>query len=63
MKHRLELELDIISDVSLLELASKVEQAVREAVETVKASLDTELAFDVFVVLDGRAVRLVLEPV
>ena len=63
MKHILELKLDLITDTSPLEVASKVEQAVREAVETVKQSLGTELAFDVFLVLDGRDVRLVLEPV
>ena len=31
--------------------------------DTVKQALGTELAFDVFVVLDGREVRLVMEPV
>ena len=63
MKHRLELELDIITDLSPSELASKVEQAVREAIETVKQSLGSELEFDVFVMLDGRAVRFVMEPI
>ncbi len=63
MKQRLELELDVITELSPLELAAKVEQAVREAVEAVKASLGTELEFDVFLVLDGRAVRFVMEPV
>ena len=63
MKQRLELELDVITELSPLELATKVEQAVREAVEAVKASLGTELEFDVFLVLDGRAVRFVMEPV
>ena len=63
MRHRLELELDLITDLSPSELASKVEQAVREAVEAVKQSLGTELEFDVFVVLDGRAVRFVMDPV
>ena len=63
MKHRLELELDIITDLSPLELASKVEQAVQEAVDRVKRSLDTELDFDIFLVLDGREVRFVVQPV
>ena len=63
MKHRLELELDVITDISPVEFAAKVEQAVREAIEAVKASLGTELEFDVFLVLDGRAVRFVMEPV
>ena len=63
MKHRLELELDVITDLSPLELASKVEQAVQEAVDRVKRSLDTELDFDIFLVLDGREVRFVVQPV
>ena len=63
MKHRLEVELDVITDLSPLGLTIKVEQAVREAVEVVKASLGTELAFDISLVLDGRAVRLVMKPV
>ena len=63
MTQRLELELDLITDLSPVELASKVDQAVREAIETVKHSLDAELAFDVFVLLDGHAVCLVMEPV
>ena len=45
------------------ELAVKVEQAVREAIETVKQSLGSELEFDVFLVFDGREVRFVMEPV
>ena len=47
MKQRLELELDVIADLSPLEIALKVEQAVREVIETVKASLVAELVFDV----------------
>ena len=63
MRHRLELELDFITDLSPLELASKVEQAVREAVEVVKQSFGTELEFDIFLVLNGREVHFVMEPV
>lgn len=63
MKHVLELELDFITDVSPLELASKIAPLVQEAVEVVKQSLGTELAFDIFLVLDGREVRFVVEPV
>ena len=51
------------TELSLSELASKVEQAVREAIETVKQSLGSELEFDVFLVLDGREVRFVMDPV
>ena len=39
MKHRLELELDVITDLLPLELASKVAPLVREAVETVRSVL------------------------
>ena len=63
MKHRLELELDIITDESPLELASKVEQAVREAVEAVKQPPGTELAFDIFFVLDGQEFCFVMKSV
>ena len=45
MKSRLELELDVITDIPPLDLASKIEQAVQEAIKTVKQSLDTELEF------------------
>ena len=51
MKQRLELELDVITDLSPLELASKVAPLVQEAIEKVKQSLGTELEFDIFVVL------------
>ena len=62
MKHKLELELDLITDLSPIEFASKVEQAVREVVEAVRASFGTELVYDIFHVLDGREVRFVMEP-
>ena len=55
------MELDFITDLSPLELASKVAPLVQEAVESMKQSLGTELEFDIFVVLDGCAVRLVME--
>ena len=63
MKQRLELELDVITELSPLELASKVTPLVREAVEAVKQSFGAELAFDIFLVIDGREVRFVMEPV
>ena len=43
--------------------ASKIAPLVQEAVEVVKQSLGTELAFDIFLVLDGCEVRFVVEPV
>ena len=63
MKSRLNMELDFITDVSALELASKIELAVREALEAARQSLGVELEFDIFLVLDGREVRFVMEPV
>ena len=63
MKQRLELELDVITDLSPLELASKIAPLVREAVEAVRQSLGAELAFDIFLVIDGREIRFVMEPV
>ena len=55
--------LDIIADLSPLELVSKVEQAVREAVASVKQSFRVELEFDIFLVLDDRTVRFLMERV
>ena len=63
MKQRLEVELDVITELSPLELASKITPLVQEMIETVKESLGTELAIDIFLVLDGREVRFVMEPV
>lgn len=63
MKHRLEVELDFVTDLSPLELASKITPLVREALDAVKQSLGVELEFDIFLVLDGSEVRFVLEPV
>lgn len=63
MKHRLELELDVITDLSALELTAKVEKAVWEALEAVKPSFGSQLALDIFLVLDGHEDRLVMEPV
>ena len=63
MKRRLGVELEIVTDVSPLELASKIEQAVRGALEMVRQSLGCELEFDIYLVLDGREVRFVMEPV
>ena len=48
MTHKLELELEFITDLSPLELASKIEQAVREALEAMRQSLGCELEFDIF---------------
>lgn len=63
MRRRLEVELDFITDLSPLELASKVAPLVREAIDAVKESLGAELEFDIFLILDGQEVRFVMEPV
>ena len=63
MKRRLEMELDFATDLSPLELASKITPVVREAIETMKQTLGSELEFDIFLVLDGQEVRLVMESV
>ena len=63
MKRRLDVELDFITDISPLELASRVASLVREAVETVRQSLGAELEFEISLVLDGREVHFVMEPV
>ena len=63
MKQRLELELDVITDMSPLEIASKIAPLVREAIEALRQSSGAELEFDIFLVLDGCEVRFVMEPV
>ena len=63
MKQRLELELEVITELSALELASRITPLVQETIETVKHSLGAELEFDSFLVIDGREVRFMMEPV
>ena len=63
MEQRLELELDVITELSPLELASRIAPLVQETIETIKQSLGAELEFDIFLVIDGREVRFVMEPV
>jgi len=63
MRRRLEVELDFITDLSPLELASKVAPLVREAIDRVKESLGAELEFDIFLILDGHEVRFVMKSV
>lgn len=63
MTHRLELELDFSTDLSPLELASRIAPIVREAIDGVRQSLGTDLEFDIFLVLDGHDVRFVMESV
>ena len=63
MKQRLELELDVIAELSPLELASRIAPLVQETIETVKQSLGAELDFDIFLVIDGSEIRFVMEPV
>ena len=63
MRHRLELELDFITNISAVELASRIAPIVREAINAARQSLGCELEFDIFLLLDGREVRFVMEPV
>ena len=63
MKRVLDVELEIITDLSPLELASRIAPLVQEAINAARQSLRTELEFDIFLVLDGREVRLVTESV
>ena len=46
-----------------MEIASRVAPLVREALEAMRQSLGVELEFDIFLVLDGREVRFVMESV
>lgn len=55
----LDMKLGFITDLSPLELASRVALLVHEAVEVVRQSLDADLRFDIFFVLDGRIVSSV----
>ena len=63
MNQRLELELDVVTDLSALELASRIAPLVQETIETMRQTLGAELDFDIFLVIDGREVRFVMEPV
>ena len=63
MTHRLELELDFITDISPVELASRIAPILREAINAAQLSLGAELEFDIFLVLDGSEVRFVVESV
>ena len=63
MKRRLDVELDFITDLSPLELSSKIALLIQEAIEALRQSLGAELEFDIFFVLDGCEVRFVMEPV
>ena len=63
MKRRLEMELDFATDLSPLEFGAKIAPLIREALEAMQQSFGTELEFDIFLVLDGREVRFVMEPV
>ena len=58
MTHKLDVELDFITDLSQLELASKIAPTVREAIEAACQSLGAELKFEMFLVLDGHEVQL-----
>ena len=60
MKRRLDIELEVTTELAPLELASKIAPLIREAVEAVQLAFGAELEFDIFLVLDGREVHFVL---
>ena len=63
MKIRVDMELEVLTELLPLELASQVAPIVREVLDGLKQSLGTELDFDIFLFLDGQEVRFVMEPV
>ena len=63
MTHKWDVELEFVTDLSPLELASEIAPIVRKAIDGVWQSLGTELEFEMFLVLDGREVRFTMEPV
>ena len=52
-----------VTDLSPVEIASKIVLIVGETLEAMRQSLGVELEFDIFLVLDGCEVRFVMEPV
>ena len=62
MAKTLDLELEVATDLSPVEIASKIVLIVGETLEAMRQSLGVELEFDIFLVLDGREVRFVMEP-
>lgn len=50
MTHRLDVELDFITELSPLEFASKVAPIVREVVDGIRQSYGAELEFDIFLI-------------
>ena len=57
------MELEIATELSPVKFASEVAPLVREALEVMRQSLGAELEFDIFLVLDGREGRFVMESV
>ena len=63
MKVRLDMELEVLTDLSASELASKMALVLQEVSESMKQSALSEFQFDIFLLLDGQEVRFVMEPV
>lgn len=57
------MELEVCTELSSVELASKILQVIQGALEAMRQSLGTELEFEMFLVLDGREGPFVMEPV
>ena len=63
MKVRLDMELEVLTDLSASELASKMALVLQEVSESMKQSSNAEFEFDIFLLLNGREVRFVMEPI
>ena len=63
MQVRLDMELEVLTDLSLSELASKMAVVVQEVIGSMKQSSNSEVEFDILLLLDGHEMRFVMEPV
>ena len=63
MQVRLDMELEVLTDLSPSELASKMALVLQEVSESMKQSSNAEFNFHLFLLLDGQEVRFVMEPV
>ena len=63
MKVRLDMQLEVLTDLPPSELASKMALVLQEVSESMKQSSNAEFNFDIFLLLNGQEVRFVMEPV
>ena len=57
------MQLEVLTDLSASELASKMALVLQEVSKSMKQSANSEIKFDIFLLLDGQEVRFVMEPV